>query len=341
MDENTPANEEWRGLYEAAVRVKEMAPWEWMTEAHVFGVQDPETCEIGFVSVMGMLGEYYAISLYPNPEALYSFWMIQEAGSDINPDALLEIPQVHASFEDRGDLENKDREVIKELGLKFRGRKEWPMFRSYQPGFAPWYVEAEEARLLTRALNQLTDVAPRFFEDPSLLEPHGDESYLVRVPREADGALVWEDSRMEVPPPELSPIDIEIDFRAFHDLEGLARGGELEMDFFMLPTPIMEGKDRPFFPYMLLTVDADSGMVLGHDLLTADPSLEAMWASIPQAVADQFAATKIVPEKVTAGSEPLYGLLQPLAESFDFELEYSDTLLVLDQLRDLMLQSIE
>ncbi len=331
----------WRGLYEAAVRVKEMAPWEWMTEAHVFGVQDPETREIGFVSVMGMLGEYYAISLYPNPEALYSFWMIQEAGPDINPDALLEIPQIHASFEDRGELHNKDREVIKELGLKFRGRKEWPMFRSYRPGFAPWFVEAEEARLLTHALNQLTDVAPRFREDPSLLEPPGEESYLVRVPREEGAALVWEDRQMEVPPPEPSPIEIELDFRAFGDLEGLARGGELEMDFFMLPMPVMEGKDRPFLPYMLLAVDTGSGMVLGHDLLTADPSLEAMWASIPQTVAEQFAATEIVPEKVTAGSEPLYGLLQPLAESFGFELVYSDTLLILDQVREFMLQSIE
>lgn len=87
---------------------------------------------------------------------------------------------------------------------------------------------------------------------------------------------------MEVPPPELSPIEIEVDFRAFGNLEGLARGGELEMDLFMLPTPIMEGKDRPFFPYMLLAVDAGSGMVIGHDLLTADPSLEAMWASSPR-----------------------------------------------------------
>ena len=347
MAENTPTNDVWRGLYEAAVRVKEMAPWEWMTEAHVFGVQDPETGEIGFVSVMGMLGEYYAISLYPNPEALYSFWMVQEMGPDINPDALLEIPQTHASFEDRGDLEDKDREVIKELGLKFRGRKEWPMFRSYRPGYAPWFVEAEEARRLTNALDQLTDVAPRFREDPSLLElasdeePLGDESYLVRVPREEGGALVWEDRRMEVPPPEPSPIEIEVDFRVLGDLERLTRGGEVEMDFFMLPTPIMEGKDRPFFPYMLLTVDAGSGMVLGHDLLSVDPSLEAMWASIPQTVAEEFAAAEIVPEKVTAGSEPLYGLLQPLAESFDFELVYSDTLLVLDQVRELMLQSIE
>jgi hypothetical protein len=53
MTENSPTIEEWRELYESAVRVKELAPWEWMTEADVFGVQNPETDELGFVSVMG------------------------------------------------------------------------------------------------------------------------------------------------------------------------------------------------------------------------------------------------------------------------------------------------
>jgi hypothetical protein len=57
--EHLPTNEQWRRLYEAAVGVKELAPWEWMTETDVFGVQDPETQEIGFVSVMGALGEHF------------------------------------------------------------------------------------------------------------------------------------------------------------------------------------------------------------------------------------------------------------------------------------------
>jgi hypothetical protein len=41
MVEDLPTNEQWRRLYEAAVGVKELSPWEWMTETDVFGVQDP------------------------------------------------------------------------------------------------------------------------------------------------------------------------------------------------------------------------------------------------------------------------------------------------------------
>jgi hypothetical protein len=55
MTESKPTLNDWLGLYQAAMRVKEVAPWEWMTETDVFGVQEPETGELGFVSIMGML----------------------------------------------------------------------------------------------------------------------------------------------------------------------------------------------------------------------------------------------------------------------------------------------
>ncbi|MGH3145873.1 MAG: DUF7309 domain-containing protein, partial [Rubrobacter sp.] len=131
-EETTPGTREWRWLYESAVRIKEVAPWEWMTEADVFGVQSPETGEPGFVSVMGMLGEHYAVSLYLGSEGIHGFLDLQEMGPFADPEALIQIPQLQASFEDREELDRRDREVIKELGLKFRGRNAWPMFRSYR-----------------------------------------------------------------------------------------------------------------------------------------------------------------------------------------------------------------
>lgn len=330
--------EEWRELYGAAVRVKEMAPWRWMTEAHVFGVEDPETEGLGFVSVMGMLGEYHAAVLYPNPVALYSFRVVEAAGPDVNPDALLEIPQIHASFEDRGELHEKDRKVIRELGSSSggarSGRCSAATVRALRRG--SWRARKPAG---SRALEQLLDVAPRLTEDPALLEFPDDESYLVRVPRQEGGTVVWEDQVIQVPP-ELLPIEIEVDFSAFEGLDELGRAGDLEMDLFMLPAPVREGRGRPLFPYMLMAVDAGSAVVVANELLFADPSLEDMWASVPQAVADHFAATQTVPARITTASEPLYGLLRPLAETFDFELEYSEELPTLDQVRDFLLQSV-
>lgn len=248
MVEESVTNEEWRKLYEAAIDVKKLAPWEWMTETDVFGVQNPETDELGFVSVMGLLGEHFAISLYLGAEGLYAFWDFEDMGPLGSPEGLLEIPQIQASFEDRTELDAKDRRVIKDLGLKFRGRKAWPMFRSYRPGFFPWFQEPEEVRFLAIALHQLLDVAPRFQEDQLLLELE-DEDYLVRVPCQEGDTLVWEDQIIEVPPPEPSAIPIEMDLQVLEEIEHLPRTDHrFEMDLFMFPAPIGEKGVRPFSP---------------------------------------------------------------------------------------------
>src|SRR2546428_3532096 len=145
MSEKTPTVEEWGRLYAAAGRVKEMAPWEWMMEDDVFGVRNPEREEIGFVSVMGAGGEHFAVALYQGVDALYDFLALSEAGRDgtadsVGAERVLEIPQLQASFEDRGRLQKEDRDTIKKLDLKFRGANSWPMFRNYAPGMFPWFL---------------------------------------------------------------------------------------------------------------------------------------------------------------------------------------------------------
>ncbi len=144
-EEKTAGTRVWRRLYESAVRIKELSPWEWMTETDVFGVRSSETGELGFVSVMGMLGEHYAVSLYLGSEGIHGFLDLQEMGPFADPGDLIQIPQIQASFENREELDKRDRQVIKELGLKFRGRKAWPMFRSYHPSLFPWFLVLERS----------------------------------------------------------------------------------------------------------------------------------------------------------------------------------------------------
>ena len=206
-----PDIREWRRLYEATVRIKEVSPWEWMTEADVFGMQNPETGELGFVSVMGMLGEHYAVSLYLGSEGIHGYLNLQELGPFADPEDLIQIPQLQASFEDREQLDKRDRDVIKELGLKFRGRNAWPMFRSYRTSFFPWFLESGETRFLSVALEQLADVARRCREDSSLLEPFDGEGYLLRAPLREGETLLWEDASTGIPPLEAPPIEVEME----------------------------------------------------------------------------------------------------------------------------------
>ena len=344
MAENAPTLKEWRKLYKAAIRVKEIAPWEWMTEEDIFGVQNPETDELGFVSVMGMLGEHYAIALYLGPRGLYGLLDLEDAGPSASPESVLEIPQLQASFEDRNTLHNKDRETIKKLGLKFRGRQAWAMFRSLRPGFFPWFLEREEARFLTYALEQVPDVALRFEEDPSLLEPPDDESYLVRVPLREDDTLYWEDRIISVPPPEPLLVSVSMDAEELEDLKHLAQTKhKIEMDFFMLPSPVREKGARPYFPYVLMTVEPQSGAVLGAEFLTPEPSLEVMWGLVPKNIVHQLtsmAELGIVPREIRVSSRLLAQLLGPLGEELGFNLKTSRTLQSLDFAKQFLLSRV-
>jgi hypothetical protein len=334
MSENPPTLDEWRRLYQAAVRVKELAPWEWMMEEDIFGVQDPESQELGFVSVMGANGEHFAVAVYLGPQGLYGFLDLEEEGIDASPYRLFEVPQLQASFEDRDILQKEDRDVLKALGLKFRGQNAWPMFRSIRPGFYPWFLEGWEARLLTCALEQALDVTPRFEADPSLLGvPEG--AFFVRTPLKAEVGIGWEDRVVRVPPP--APVQATVDDLTRRRLEGLSRGGQkLEVDVFMLPDACREGKGRPFFPYCLLMVEARSGVILFHDLLQPQPSLEEMWRSVPLKVADQFAKAQTIPAEIRVCSELLFDLLKPYAGVFHFKLKRMSGLRILEPAREML-----
>ena len=51
-------------LYDAAIRFKEAAPWELLGDDEVFAVKDPVTGETGYCSILGWLGEMFALCVY-------------------------------------------------------------------------------------------------------------------------------------------------------------------------------------------------------------------------------------------------------------------------------------
>lgn len=332
MADSKPTAEEWRKLYAIAAKVNELAPWKWMFEDSIFGMQNPETGETGFVSVMGMAGEHISIAVYPDAAALHAFLKLEEdaqfGDSEVSPERVLEIPQIQASFEDRNYLQKEDHEIIKKLGLKFRGSKSWPMFRNYTPGLFPWFISGAEARFLNCALEQLLEVAPRVREDEDILTPtDDDEEYLVRVSREENGKLVWEDKIVKVSEPAPLPaIKTQLDPKKIEQLrQKKLVNRSIELDVRMLPTPVKE-KGRPFFPYIMLIADSKSGMILGMDMLQPLPSIAAMRADAPNHLLSFLLKLDVIAHPIVVSSEWLAEALTPLANESGLKLVQTDSL---------------
>ena len=307
---NAPSLEQWKHLYELMDEIRKLAPWEFMFEDNIFGVQFPETGKLGFVSVMGNLGEHLAVAVYEGKKGFEGFMTMQRMGDMLTPDIVLQVPQLQASFEDREMITPEDRKVIKELNLKFRGRQAWTQFRSYRPGCFPWYLEEEEAQSLIHALEQLLDVAPRFENDPDLLEPsEKDETYLVRVFENEK----WIDQRQKITFPADPPLQLKMNMDALNHLKTLPKENSIvEVDVQMMEDAVKDkSSDRPFFPFMFMMADKQSRMILGVDLLLPLPSLEEMWEIIPAKVTETL-ANYMLPKEVQTKDPMIALLLSPL-----------------------------
>lgn len=303
---NPPSLEQWKRLYELMGKIRELAPWEYMYEHNIFGVQFPEKGNLGFVSVMGNLGEHFAVAVYMGKKGFEGFLNMQRMGYRLAPDIVLQVPQLQASFEDREMITPEDRKIIKQLGLKFRGGKAWPQFRSYRPGCFPWYLEKEEAQLLIHGLEQLMDVSPRFKKDPGTLQPpEPDRKYLVRVYENGK----WVDRPQKIRFPADPPLRLSMNMDALNYLKSMSKQNSIvEVDIQMMEEAVRDKKfDRPYFPFMLLIAEKQSHMILGVDLLSPLPSLEEMWEIVPEKVTE-ILANYLLPKEIQT-KDPLIALL--------------------------------
>jgi hypothetical protein len=341
IDQTSPAQSEWAALYQAADAFKALAPWTWMYDSDLFGVQNPEDGQIGYCCVMGILGEHFALGVYLGTAGLAGYLRLQSGELGMNPDPLAVMfaqQCLMASFEDRAYLEKRDLSIIKDLGLKYRGRNAWPQFRSYEPGYLPWYLTAAEARFLTTALEQTIDVAQRFRDNPDLLTPPHPGQYLVRVPAAAPGGVIWSDHYL-APAAMLHPIAVapKIDEARVRRIKQTIkrRQGIWEADLFPAPTPIQEQKDqRPYYPYMALLVDHRTGMMLPPHLANH----QSYRAEFQGHLLSLFEQMGFLPKEIRVLTQEVVGLLEPLTDLLGIKLQRVKRLDMLEEARVSMME---
>jgi hypothetical protein len=306
--------DEWRALYTAAQEFRNLEPWTWMSDADLFGVQDPRSGEIGYCCVLGALEEVFALCVYRGAEGLAGYRRMQTwpIGKDVE-DLPFSQKCLMASFEGRESLQKEDRDIIKKLGLKFRGRGSWPLFRSHLPGYFPWYVTRDEALFLTAALRQATEVAERLNENDELLIPPEEGLVFTRIPAAGGKVGSWRDDWVRPEPfekdaSEFPPVETQ---RLERILRTCSRTtATWEIDFFFFPTPVRE-KGRPFFPMMFLAMDHEKGVGLDTWLV---PPWE-LFAVCRERVLDFIERAQALPSRILVRRQEFAAMLEPIASA--------------------------
>lgn len=328
-NDKQPSHQDLKALYSAAKEFKKAAPWDWMHDSDIFGVKDPISGETGYCCIMGAAGEHYALGVYSGGEGLAGILRMQ-AGEFVPHDEQVLFVQkcLMASFEDKKYVQKEDLQHIKVLGLRFKGANAWPLFRNYEPGFVPWYLTGKEARFLTHALQQAIEVSLRFKKDPGMLIHSLSGKFFVRVPVKQDESILWKDEWQDPLVPEsedFPPVDKTLLTRM--KKAGLRKSGIWEVDSFYVPAPVHEKGKRPYYPYMSLIVDHNSGMILNFQL----EERKEFTPKFLENFVTFFERIKIAPQAFLVKRDEVYDFLEPLATGSGIGIELVDSLPVLEE----------
>ena len=269
-----PSKKEWRDLHEAFKDYCQAKPWQWLDDIDLVAIEHPSGEYKGYCAAMGSGGMEYGLAVYVGDEGLAGYLALMTGEIDTDSPASIDsMRSLSAMLADRTTLDNRDRAIIRDLGLKYRGRGRWPLFRSTVPGYMPWLLDSDEAVFLTMALRNIMDVAARMSRGELNLYSE-DEPGLVLARVFRDGE--WRDQREILkppPPPAAAP-----GYPDSERLERIARAndsrtGTWELSKFYLHTGFQDNKgDRPYFPMVVLVVHRESSFILGTNMLGEGPS---------------------------------------------------------------------
>ena len=274
---NQPGESDWDALYQAALAFKKSSPWTWMSNGDFFAVENPYDGEVGYCSVLGHAGQEFGLGIFMGTAGYQGFIRVLEGA--VEPEDFEEVvmmPSISMLFTDRNSLRKEDYEVIRSLGLSFRGRNEWPLFRSQRPGYVAWFLEKEEALFLTAAIQQTLQVARRLQNgDLNLGEGQQPDAVLTSCYRDGNWLDEWRQ------PPEQQKFDsegitpvAEAELHLLHNRTGQPTG-RWELDIFLMPVSILSTTDRPYYPVLFLIVDSETGMII-------DANLTEPWLTLSQ-----------------------------------------------------------
>ena len=231
----------------------------------MLGIEVPN--QVRVLSVLGARREVFALISYRGQRGItgllnlrLGLWEPDAAEHGPNQDVLL------AGFVPREELEPEDLAVMEQLKYKVRAGKPrlYPQFRSYLPGYAPWFLDPTEAEGLRHDLLKMAEFAQLLRRDSHLFDQRA-MCEIPFYPSTAKGSLSvaqlqW---RTLLPSPKPKEPPFGLDRIELEKLSALPQRQDFcwELDTFYTYDRIV-ANPRPYMARVSLAMDAVSGQVL-------------------------------------------------------------------------------
>ena len=312
---------QWLELHEAFREYCQASPWQWFDDTDLVAVEHPSVEGRGYCVVMGSGGMEYGLAVYRGDEGLAGYLGLMsgavEAGSLESLDAT---NALSAMLADREELPKADRDIIRGLGLRYRGRGRWPLFQSFTPGYLPWRVDADEADFLAIALRSMTEATSLVESGELKPDEAGSGMFLTLSFHDGHWHNHWESLLFPMPP-------VAPDFPDTGRLQRLADSkprtdSVWELSIFNLHAPVREERGgRPHFPVFAIFVHTESEFVLHEQFMGPGPSdadrqglLVRLLETIP-----------VLPSEIVVSAPRMAQLVESVAVPLGIELSVGDT----------------
>lgn len=331
--ENPPSFVALRSLYGLASQLYALHPWGLLHESQLVLVRDSASGELCHCSVMGSLGQVYAMHAYVGSEGLRMFRKIERGEITESGEFYASQRSVYVDFAVKAELHKPDRELLTALGHPWGRGIKCPIFRAVRPGFYPWFVTAEEVQLLAECIRAVIVVCsavaagscPDFWDEDNDVYP--------LVSHVASGKSNQRIEPMKLVRPTAPPlVPVRLEEESLARLRGKdhAVGGVMELDHMFSAVATGDRNERKSCTCVALAVDADTGFLYAPELTSSSvPPAEAM----AQAFVNAVQATRMFPREVRVRHESFRDCLGPLLHSFDVAIRVQRRLPAMDEAR--------
>ena len=326
--------EEWRRLIDLLIKFRDQKYWNYMSDNLVFGIELPFADKRVYCTILGYHGMTYGITAYKGEAGLLVIENMKKGLKESNIGFHYEA--VAGLLMDRDDLAEVDYKLLQDLDLRFRGKNNWPSFRTHTRGYYPRHLKKDEVKMMTIVLEQAMVVAKKVKDN--IKDYFQREEYYLRVPEKqaGDGDIIWQDKFTKIDPYSQSEVFKGVKLRGhlLNDLKEQCEKKEitLALDRFNFPDPVQDGQERPYYPDLFLLVDLENEFILDHLMQRPEENLDAIMASL----INYMKKNLTIPSRVVTRKEEITEFIFQVCRQLDIKLEFDPANTVLENIEEEM-----
>ncbi len=323
-------------LYDTALRFKKVKLWNKLYDTDIFAVK-LSNGEIGYCSITGNSGEYYALSLYIGEKGLSSYYRILDPQYSQNDEALFEcmISQecLQICFDNKDGLRladlNSVQDYAKRNGVNLRGAHSYPAILRMNSYCMPWYVEdKKEYGLLREALEAAIFVSEKL-KGTSAEKIGFTESSEIPYLVPNGNSFDWQTMQLpnelieDLPAPSLSKSKVS-------KLKALKQLNKWECKVIYIKKAGQDAlDDAPYFPAVMIAIECRNNHILPVEPVR-DYDINAQITL--DSFADELLKYKRLPKTICVSDDRTYNLLQSFCKDCGVELKIVDAVAKADDI---------